>query len=80
MFLGDSNLLTIQAFKLIMSADVIISDRLISKDILNLVPSTTKLLIANKAPGKQAAAQEELNNWALGDNNPFDKWNSKFKD
>jgi uroporphyrin-III C-methyltransferase len=40
-------------------------NRLICQDILRLIPSSTKVHIARKLPGRQHPAQEELNNWAL---------------
>ncbi len=62
---GDINLLTLQTLHYIQTAQVIVSDRLVSSDILTLVPSHCQLLIANKTKGRQASAQEEINQWCL---------------
>lgn len=60
---GDPDLLTIQALKLIRNASIVISDRLVSKEILALV--NCELRIANKRPGCAEEAQAELNRWAI---------------
>lgn len=38
---GDPDLLTIQAYKLLKAAHLVISDRLVSKEILDLIPKDT---------------------------------------
>ena len=45
---GDVELLTLKAYKLIKSADVILYDRLINKEILNLAKPDCKLLYVGK--------------------------------
>lgn len=45
---GAANLLTLQAYDLIKSARVIISDRLVSPEVIALIPSSTKVLFARK--------------------------------
>jgi uroporphyrin-III C-methyltransferase len=62
---GEVDYLTMQALKYIQSAQVIVCDRLVSADILALVPPHCKLLIANKTKGRQALAQEEINEWCV---------------
>lgn len=59
---GDPNLLTLQAMKLIQNADLVIADRLISKEILDLV--TCELKVARKYPGCAEKAQQEIYDWA----------------
>jgi len=58
---GNPDLLTVQALKLIQEADLVISDRLVSPELLKLV--TCQLLVANKKPGCAEDAQEEIYQW-----------------
>ena len=46
---GDPELLTVKAARLLKEADVIVYDRLVSKKILELVPSGTTQIFAGKA-------------------------------
>jgi len=59
---GDPELLTLQAVRLLKNASLVISDRLVSPEILQLV--TCKLLIARKLPGCAEEAQDEIYEWA----------------
>jgi uroporphyrin-III C-methyltransferase len=60
---GDPDLLTIKAYKLLTDPDcLVIADRLVSQEILDLIPGDIK--VARKLPGCQALAQEELYWWA----------------
>jgi len=62
--LGDPDLLTVKAHRILTSeAELVISDRLISDEILALVHC--ELRIARKVPGSASSAQEELNQWGL---------------
>lgn len=58
---GDPSLLTVQAISLINNASLVIADRLISQEILDLVKC--ELRIANKKPGCADEAQEEIYKW-----------------
>ena len=58
---GDPNLLTIQAMKLLQNASLVISDRLVSQEILSLI--TCELKIAKKRPGCAEEAQREIYSW-----------------
>eukprot|EP00607_Mallomonas_marina_P007000 CAMPEP_0182432614 /NCGR_PEP_ID=MMETSP1167-20130531/57774_1 /TAXON_ID=2988 /ORGANISM="Mallomonas Sp, Strain CCMP3275" /LENGTH=288 /DNA_ID=CAMNT_0024620359 /DNA_START=231 /DNA_END=1097 /DNA_ORIENTATION=- len=58
---GDPDLLTLQALKLINNATLVIADRLISPEILDLVKC--ELRIARKHPGCAEKAQEEIYEW-----------------
>ena len=60
---GDPDLLTMQALNAIKSADLVVSDRLVSAEILALVKCELK--VANKKPGCAEEAQEEINDWVL---------------
>lgn len=56
---GDPDLLTMAAYKAITGwADIVLADKLVSKEILSLV--TCQLFIANKDKGCQASGQAEL--------------------
>lgn len=59
--LGDVELLTIKAYKIIKSVDVILYDHLISKEILELVPNTTKSVYVGKRKGFHSKSQQEIN-------------------
>jgi len=50
-----------QAYKLLKSADLVISDRLVSKELLSIIDC--ELLIAKKKPGCAEEAQEEIYSW-----------------
>jgi uroporphyrin-III C-methyltransferase len=58
---GDPELLTLKALKLLKSADVVLHDDLISKEILELVPSSTPLHNVGKRFGRKRISQEEIN-------------------
>lgn len=60
---GDPELITVKAKRLLEEADLVISDRLIPSQILDLVQG--ELRIARKFTGKSDEAQEELMNWCL---------------
>ena len=67
---GDPELLTLSAYKLLTNeddenncADEIIVDRLVSKEILDLIPSTKVVRIAKKYPGCAEQAQQEIYSW-----------------
>jgi uroporphyrin-III C-methyltransferase len=60
---GDPELITVKAKRLLEEADLVISDRLIPTQILDLVQG--ELRIARKFSGKSDEAQEELMQWCL---------------
>jgi len=64
---GDPELLTLKAYKLLTEHTgddtLVISDRLVSQEILDLIPSA-QLKIARKLPGCAELAQEEIYWWA----------------
>ena len=46
---GDADLLTIQAYRFIKQADTVIYDRLVSEEIMALLPNTSeKIYVGNK--------------------------------
>jgi len=58
---GDPELLTLKAWKLLKSADVVFHDDLIRREILALVPSSTPLHNVGKRFGEKRISQEEIN-------------------
>lgn len=57
---GDKELLTIAALKAIQSADVVVYDRLVSKEIMDLVPQKAKLINVGKNVGDHPVPQERI--------------------
>ncbi|KAJ3274694.1 uroporphyrin-III C-methyltransferase [Terramyces sp. JEL0728] len=62
---GSPDLMTVRAQKLLQSCPVIISDRLVCKDIFDNIPTKTRLLFTRKVCGKANMAQNEINNWII---------------
>lgn len=58
---GDPELLTRKALSAIRSADVVVYDRLVSPEIMDLVPPTTDRIDVGKAPGNHKLPQNEIN-------------------
>jgi uroporphyrin-III C-methyltransferase len=58
---GDPELLTIRARRLLDEADVVVYDRLVSDDILALVPVGTPRISVGKQPHSHPVPQEEIN-------------------
>lgn len=59
--LGDAELLTIKAYKIIQHVDVVLYDHLISKEIMSLVPKNTKKIYVGKQKDYHSKSQEEIN-------------------
>jgi len=59
--LGDVELLTIKAYKVIQDVDVILHDHLISDEIMQLVPKKTKKIYVGKQKDYHSKSQEEIN-------------------
>ena len=58
---GDPDLLTIKALRLILAADVIFYDRLVSDDILALIPAGVSRILVGKAAGHHCVPQQQIN-------------------
>jgi uroporphyrin-III C-methyltransferase len=57
---GHPDLLTRATHKAILSADIILADKLVPSGVLDLIPRRTPVHIARKFPGNAEKAQEEL--------------------
>jgi uroporphyrin-III C-methyltransferase len=58
---GDPELLTLKALRLIRSADVVVHDRLVSPEILDLVPPAIPRVDVGKMPKFHKVPQDEIN-------------------
>lgn len=58
---GDPDLLTVRARRLVETAEAVVFDRLVSEEILALVPPGALRLDVGKAPGRHRLAQAEIN-------------------
>lgn len=58
---GNPEYLTIQAYRLIKEADVVVYDRLVSDDIMDMVPTGTARINVGKQSGCWTIPQEEIN-------------------
>jgi uroporphyrin-III C-methyltransferase len=57
---GDSLLLTVKAAKLLRTADVVVYDRLVSEEILSLIPETAEKIYVGKNSGKHVVPQNKI--------------------
>lgn len=62
---GDPDLLTIKALKTMQSADLLLYDRLVSHEILDLVSPNARLLYVGKTAGYHSRTQEEIHGLLL---------------
>jgi len=58
---GDADLLTIKALRLLEQADVVVYDRLVSDDILSMIPTGISRISVGKEVGKHCVPQNEIN-------------------
>ncbi len=58
---GDPELLTLKALKAIQSAEVVVYDRLVSDDVMALIPRGVPKIYAGKSCKHKAMGQEEIN-------------------
>ena len=58
---GDPGLLTLRALRALQQADVILADRLVSKEILAVARREAEIIDVGKEPGGHAAKQDRIN-------------------
>ena len=58
---GDGKLLTIKALELIRSADVIVYDRLVGREVMEMIPEGTEMIDVGKNAGRHPVPQNEIN-------------------
>jgi uroporphyrin-III C-methyltransferase len=58
---GDPELITLKALKALESADIVLYDALVSKEILDYIPASTPLICVGKRAGMHSHTQEEIN-------------------
>ncbi|GMR01542.1 MAG: hypothetical protein BMS9Abin19_0938 [Gammaproteobacteria bacterium] len=58
---GDAELMTVKAVRLLQQADVVVYDRLVSTDILSLIPAGVSRISVGKEAGKHCVPQEQIN-------------------
>ena len=62
---GDVELLTLKAYKIIQSVDVVFIDHLIAQEILDIIPETTKKVFVGKQKGFHSVKQAQINKLLL---------------
>lgn len=58
---GDSDLLTLKALKTIQKLDIALIDHLLTQEIIDLIPSSTKVVFVGKEKGRHSVTQERIN-------------------
>lgn len=58
---GDPELMTVRARRLVENAEAVVFDRLVSREIMALVPAAALRLDVGKAPGRHRLSQAEIN-------------------
>ena len=58
---GDPDLITVKALRLLQEADVVVYDRLVSSDILDLIPHGVSRLSVGKSVGNHCVPQAQIN-------------------
>ena len=63
---GDPGLVTLKALRLIKQADVVVYDRLVSAEVLALIPAGITRIAVGKAAGRHCVPQPEINELLVG--------------
>lgn len=71
---GDAGLLTLKGLQQIQQADVVVYDRLVSDDIMNLVRRDADRVFVGKRSGYHCVPQEEINQILLREAQKEDAW------
>ncbi|KZN14583.1 uroporphyrinogen-III C-methyltransferase [Marinomonas sp. TW1] len=58
---GDPELLTLKAYRLLKQADVVLYDRLVGQEIIELIPETAEKMYVGKAKSLHSLPQEDIN-------------------
>ena len=58
---GGKGLLTLRGLEALGEADAVVYDRLVSEEILSLIPSSAEKIDAGKSPGSHPVPQPEIN-------------------
>jgi uroporphyrin-III C-methyltransferase len=58
---GDAELMTVKAVRLLQEADVVVYDRLVSSEILDLIPAGVSRISVGKEAGKHCVPQNQIN-------------------
>ena len=58
---GDADLLTLKALKTIQKLDVALIDHLLTQEIIDLIPTSTKVVFVGKEKGAHSSTQDEIN-------------------
>ncbi len=58
---GDPDLLTVKALRLLQTADTVVYDRLVSAEILELIPQTVSRIFVGKTTNRHTLNQQEIN-------------------
>ena len=58
---GDPELLTVKGLRLIQAADVVVHDRLVSPEVLEMTPPWAELIDVGKDPNGRSVSQDEIN-------------------
>src|SRR3974390_1198915 len=63
---GDPELLTLKAARVIAAAEVVVYDRLVTEDILKLIPAGAEHVNVGKKAGNHPVPQPEINQILVG--------------
>lgn len=58
---GDPELLTVRAMKLLQAAELVVFDRLVSPEIMSLIPASARRISVGKSAGFHSVPQDQIN-------------------